>query len=75
MLCFVAFHLGLHCLLKMFMGLQYKEVNERLFLNYRKVNGVSWLINAVIRESKPSIDSVINVARRMGAGVTDWHKL
>ena len=26
------------------MGLQYKEVNERLFLNYRKVNGVSWLI-------------------------------
>ena len=30
------------------MGLQYKEVNERLFLNYRKVNGVSWLINAVI---------------------------
>ena len=48
MLCFVACHLGLHCLQKRFMGLQYKEVNERLFLNYRKVNGVSWLINAVI---------------------------
>ena len=48
MLCFVAFHLGLHCLLKRFMAPQYKEVNERLFLNYRKVNGVSWLINAVI---------------------------
>ena len=48
MLCFVAFYLGLHCLLERFMGLQYKEVNERLFLNYRKVNGVSWLINAVI---------------------------
>ena len=54
---------------------QYKKVNGRLFQNYRKGNGLSWLINVVIRESKPSIDSVINVVRRMDASVTDWTKL
>ena len=40
-----------------------------------KVNGLSLLINAVILESKPSVDSVINVVRRMGADVTNWNKL